>query len=486
MDHIVAFRDAAFSPYPQLTFEWVPGGSLDTYSNLSTFENTQVLCQLSSALEYLHNQQQSVGHRDIKPANILVVERGIDCIYVKFADFGLSKAADTLKTICGTPKWAAPEIYLKAADRQATANDTYSVAVDIWSLGVVVAWLQCGGLPKYETSWATDAVAWIHAIQAHVINHYKQQGSELLWLLLDNMLVEEPDERSSADFCHDEALKLLQRITDTGRLVSSPSDTEPSADDDSSSTPRPRGLGSRSAAESQSAEQASTFRLDVQPDLQGCSETQIRKTLEDIDKSSIASRNIVSPTESEAGWEHSDAPGSDTQPNQVPGTFVDPQQKGMEGGLRFKPGAANPTSDHDEAIEGGVGMAATGGPPEERDAISFLVSYHLGGDVQGDRDREQEAVETSGVEAEGPRQSRRKRTWPADKSPSSPLSRSSTHPVEGAAAQQRADYRDNSSSKGSPVPPDYKRSKKGECARNVSRDNSVISIWTRTYEGQYR
>ncbi|KAL8906415.1 MAG: hypothetical protein Q9207_002039 [Kuettlingeria erythrocarpa] len=136
----------------------------------------------------------------------------------------------------------------------------------------------------------------------------------------------------------------------------------------------------------------------------------------------------------------------------------------MQGGLQLKPGAANPTSDNDEAIEGGVGRAATGGPPEEREGISFLVRYHLGCEVQ--RNRGQEAVETSGVEAEGPRQSRRKRTWPADKSPSSPLSRSST------AAQQHADYRDNSSSKGLPVPPDYKRSKKGECAR-TARQHSM-------------
>lgn len=179
-DHIVAFRNATFSPCPQLEFEYVPEGSLDTHTNLSTFENTQVLCQLSSALKYLHNQQPPVGHRDIKPANILVVERGADGIYVKFADFGLSKAADALKTFCGTLEWAAPEIYLKAADREGTANDTYDVAVDIWSLGSVVASVECGGLPVYEKGWETDAVAWIYKVQAHVTDHYMQQRSELL------------------------------------------------------------------------------------------------------------------------------------------------------------------------------------------------------------------------------------------------------------------------------------------------------------------
>lgn len=118
-----------------------------------------MLCQLSSALEYLHNRNPSIGHRDIKPENILVVHRrGADGIYVKFADFGLSKAADILKTCCGTLLWAAPEIYTKVADPVGAAEDTYSVAVDIWSLGAVVASLECG-LPVYEEEWRTESVA---------------------------------------------------------------------------------------------------------------------------------------------------------------------------------------------------------------------------------------------------------------------------------------------------------------------------------------
>lgn len=210
-EHIVTFLGATFSPYPQLKFEYVGGGSLDSYTDLSTFESTQVLAQLSSALEYLHNRNPSIGHRDIKPENVLVQGRGANGIRVKFGDFGLSKAADVLKTRCGTMLWAAPEVH--------GPDDTYGVGVDVWSLGAVVAWLECG-LPDYEDEWNTDPGGWIHALQSHVVGKFQEQGSELLWLVIDSMLVEDADERSAADYVTTEAEKLLQRMaakSDGGR-----------------------------------------------------------------------------------------------------------------------------------------------------------------------------------------------------------------------------------------------------------------------------
>ena len=404
--------------------------------NLSTLESTQVLCQLSSALEYLHNQQPSVGHRDIKPANILVVKRGVDGIYVKFADFGLSKAADTLKTFCGTLEWAAPEIYLKAADRKGTANDIYSVAVDIWSLGVVVASLECGGLPVYEKAWETDAVAWIHTVQRHVTDHFKQQGSQLLWLLLDNMLVEDPEERSSADYCHGKALELLQKITNTRRQESDDDD------DDGSTTPKPWMLGAQSVVESEKAEEASTFRLKIQSASSDGSEIPIRETVEDIDKSVIANRQRFNPTDSEEEWNQSGA---------LPqGSIVD----GLLWNSEY-PDPAGPKSNYDgEATKASAGEAQTKDLSVEDHGMSFFIRHQLGGEVPGDGT--QDAVETSRVKAVGFHQSMHKRSRPEESSLLS-LPRSFTRPVSGI--QRRAVNRDLSSTKRLP---DHKRSKKGE------------------------
>ena len=342
-----------------MEFEYIPGGSLEKYTDVSDLESTQILCQLSSALEYLHNQKPSIGHRDIKPENILVVERTADGIYVKFGDFGLSKAADILQTCCGTARFAAPEIYLKMADAKGAADNTYSVAVDIWSLGVVVASLVCGGLPVYKDEWTSDAFAWIHAIQKHVMEMYNMQGGELLWLLVDSMLIEDPDERSSADYVHDEALKIL---------LSMASDESDDDGDEGSVTPKPSMLAAQPAVGSEAltfrldiqpavgsedAEEASTFRFDIQSALDG-SRTSIRETVEGLDESLIENRSNAISTDSEEERERSDAPSLETQLSLVPEASWPLSLGSTVDGLLWDPEGAETASlisNHDNEAE---------------------------------------------------------------------------------------------------------------------------------------
>ena len=76
--------------------------------------------------------------RDLKPENLLLDEnKGI-----KLVDFGLSntyKSGETLKTACGSPCYAAPEMI--AGKRYQGLN------VDIWSCGVILFAMVCGYLP---------------------------------------------------------------------------------------------------------------------------------------------------------------------------------------------------------------------------------------------------------------------------------------------------------------------------------------------------
>ncbi|KAI8955287.1 kinase-like domain-containing protein [Xylaria longipes] len=330
-DHIVEFRNATFDSWPQLEFEYVPGGSLDTYDDLSTFESTQILYQLSSALYYLHSRNPSIGHRDIKPANILVKKRGVDGISVKLSDFGLSKKADTMKTLCGTREFLAPELYLKAADRKATANDKYGVVVDIWSLGLVVVWIECG-LPNFKEGWESDPMAWPRALIKHANNHYKKQGSDLLYMIIDNMLIEEPDERSSADYCRDQAAQLLESTNDTPRQGSDRDYDDGSASElpeearvvetvESINSSLIADLGYRDESLIDSLVNPTESDASELPE-----EARVVETVESINSSLIAdlgyrdeslTDSLVNPTESEERQRAGGAPSPDTQPSQV-------------------------------------------------------------------------------------------------------------------------------------------------------------------------
>ncbi|OAA36935.1 protein kinase [Beauveria brongniartii RCEF 3172] len=207
--HIVALLEATFDALPKLRLEYIPGGSLTSEDRLSERHGAQVLSQLSSALDYLHTLNPPISHRDIKPENILVVERTVDNIYVKFGDFGLSKESEQLMTNCGTPVWSAPEIFRRNADPVGTRFETYTVAVDIWSLGVVVGNLLFGRLPSWQSKYRNDAESWVRKFREYFVDKNRVKDSKLLALLLDRMIVLDGAKRSSAGVIHREVERIL-------------------------------------------------------------------------------------------------------------------------------------------------------------------------------------------------------------------------------------------------------------------------------------
>ena len=204
----MALLEAKFDPWPQLSCEYANGGSLDLCPATSTLDEVQYTCQLLSALTAMHTRTPPIVHRDIKPDNILRFVSPDGSIRVKFADSGLGKNADQLKTFCGSLRYAAPEIYAKVVTKDA---ERYTAGVDIWSLAVVFA-ERAGGLPEYYNSYKTSTTAWNTAVSEYFWNQ-SEGGSELIPFLLDNMLHIEPHMRKPASYCHDQALRLFRRLS---------------------------------------------------------------------------------------------------------------------------------------------------------------------------------------------------------------------------------------------------------------------------------
>ena len=142
----------------------------------SEFEVLEIFSQLVSTLDYLH--KFNIAHRDIKLENILITKEGV----LKIIDFGLSniysyenkevdfdeletnfsflnfrlnflneislnsnsKPITPLKTSCGSPSYAAPEIIL---------GEKYNpMKADIWSAGICLYFLLVGQLPFHGHS----------------------------------------------------------------------------------------------------------------------------------------------------------------------------------------------------------------------------------------------------------------------------------------------------------------------------------------------
>eukprot|EP00271_Cylindrocystis_brebissonii_P002744 TRINITY_DN13544_c0_g1_i1.p1 TRINITY_DN13544_c0_g1~~TRINITY_DN13544_c0_g1_i1.p1 ORF type:complete len:540 (+),score=102.80 TRINITY_DN13544_c0_g1_i1:1027-2646(+) len=120
--------------------EYVKSGELFDYivekGRLLEDEARRFFQQIISGVEYCHRNM--VVHRDLKPENLLLDAK----CNVKIADFGLSnimRDGHFLKTSCGSPNYAAPEVI---------SGRLYAgPEVDVWSCGVILYALLCGSLP---------------------------------------------------------------------------------------------------------------------------------------------------------------------------------------------------------------------------------------------------------------------------------------------------------------------------------------------------
>lgn len=144
--HIIRLYEVVDTPTDIfLVNEYVSGGELFDYivskGRLSADEARNFFHQIISGVEYCHFQK--IVHRDLKPENLLLDAN----LNIKIADFGLSnlmRDGDFLRTSCGSPNYAAPEVI---------SGHLYAgPEVDVWSCGVILYALLCGSLPFDDES----------------------------------------------------------------------------------------------------------------------------------------------------------------------------------------------------------------------------------------------------------------------------------------------------------------------------------------------
>ena len=126
-----------------LILDYAEGGELFEYiskkTKLTEIESCKLFQDIINGLDYLH--QQNIAHRDLKPENLLLDYSKS----IKIADFGLSTTYTDnilLKTPCGTPSYAPPEM-LKG-------GKYHGMFSDIWSCGIILYAMLVGYLPFIE------------------------------------------------------------------------------------------------------------------------------------------------------------------------------------------------------------------------------------------------------------------------------------------------------------------------------------------------
>ncbi|KAH7886390.1 kinase-like domain-containing protein [Phlebopus sp. FC_14] len=138
--HIIKLYEVISTPTDIIIVLEYAGGELFNYivanGRMPEQRARRFFQQLISGIEYSH--QLKIVHRDLKPENVLLD----DDLNVKIADFGLSneiKDGDFLKTSCGSPNYAAPEVI---------RGGLYTgPEIDVWSCGVILYVMLCGRLP---------------------------------------------------------------------------------------------------------------------------------------------------------------------------------------------------------------------------------------------------------------------------------------------------------------------------------------------------
>uniref|UniRef100_A0A8C7FBA4 Calcium/calmodulin-dependent protein kinase type IV n=1 Tax=Oncorhynchus kisutch TaxID=8019 RepID=A0A8C7FBA4_ONCKI len=161
--------------------------------------------QVLEAVAYLH--ENGVVHRDLKPENLLYATSAPDAP-LKIADFGLSKIIDdqvTMKTVCGTPGYCAPEILRGCA---------YGPEVDMWSVGVITYILLCGFEPFFDDRGDQYMFKRILNCEYEFVSPWWDNVSLNAKDLVRKLIVQDPKKRLTT-------LQALQHPWVTGKAVNS-------------------------------------------------------------------------------------------------------------------------------------------------------------------------------------------------------------------------------------------------------------------------
>ncbi|ANZ73760.1 BA75_00792T0 [Komagataella pastoris] len=129
--------------YIGIVLEYASGGELFDYilenRYLKDHMASKLFAQLVSGVDYMHSK--GIVHRDLKLENLLLDKhKNIIITDFGFVNSFAVRGSELMKTSCGSPCYAAPELVV--------TNEPYEARkVDVWSCGVILYAMLAGYLP---------------------------------------------------------------------------------------------------------------------------------------------------------------------------------------------------------------------------------------------------------------------------------------------------------------------------------------------------
>jgi calcium-dependent protein kinase len=196
-----------------LVMEYLSGGELFDYiikqEYLDEYRAAQIFKQILHSVLYCH--KNAICHRDLKPenfmfestskdANLKLIDFGLSCSYYRVLSSGVGKYT-RMTTRAGTAYFIAPEVL----------EENYSMACDMWSIGVILYIMLCG-YPPFDGDTEEEIFKAIQAQKYDFNDEVWEHLSDEAKDLISKLLVPE-NERLSPK----EALKhpWLERLSET-------------------------------------------------------------------------------------------------------------------------------------------------------------------------------------------------------------------------------------------------------------------------------
>jgi serine/threonine protein kinase len=214
--HCVLVLDIIDEPScTHVVMEHLSGGTVMERMTRDTAFDENTCCRVAShvfmALEFMH--AQGLVHRDLKLENLLFVSddpQHPDYEKVKVTDFNLANVTGdsaTLRTVCGSPLYLAPEVVLLYTTRN--KSECYGEAVDMWAMGVLL-YTMCVAFPPFSDDNTSKLFAKIVKGEYSMPSPYFDGISDNAKDLIRSLLVVAPEKRLEAS----EALRHVW-ITDS-------------------------------------------------------------------------------------------------------------------------------------------------------------------------------------------------------------------------------------------------------------------------------